>query len=70
MPVPPHISLNTKQHDLLKQSLDLFDRQILKRGMQLFVRQAVRHVEWAEPDAVLLAEVQGGELYTVTLEFS
>jgi superfamily II DNA or RNA helicase len=65
-----NISLTTKQRDLLAESLDFFERQIIERGTQLFARQAVRQVDWVEPDVVLQAEVQGGELYTVTLEFS
>lgn len=64
------ISLTSKQHDLLVQSLEFFNRQTIKKGTHLFARQAVRQVHWLEPDAVLLATVQGGNLYQVTLEFS
>ncbi len=64
------INLTSKQQALLVQSLEFFEQHIIKRGTQLFARQAVRHVDWVEPDVVLLAEVQGGELYKVTLEFS
>jgi superfamily II DNA or RNA helicase len=63
------VSLNAEHHKQLIKCLDRFDRHILKRGMQLFVRQAVRKVDWVEPDDVLLGEVQGGDLYQVTLEF-
>jgi len=64
------ISLTAKQHDMLIQSLEFFERHIIKRGTQLFARQSVRHVEWVEPGAILRGEVQGSELYTVTLDFS
>lgn len=52
------------------RSLEFFERHIIKRGTQLFARQAVRQVDWVEQDFVLQAEVQGGKLYSITLEFS
>ncbi|MDI1311699.1 DEAD/DEAH box helicase [Prosthecobacter sp.] len=69
MSAQTRISLTAHQRKLLAESLVFFEKQVKQRGSQLFARQAVREVSWAEPDVVLLGEVQGSKLYSVTLEF-
>ncbi len=65
------ISLTSKQFKLLAESLEDFDPAVLQRGSLLAARNPVQRVFWEESPLgnTLHADVQGGRLYKVTLDF-